>query len=125
MKRLGLFLAMCLAFWSHAQPLFVPNLGQWAEPFLAKTPLSYGAVFWEPSGFRMMLLNERVMPEHGHHDEARSGVEGSQRAQHVYAYRYLDRSGARHLAQAAVFHAFGRLPHCDLHQHPLQPTGQR
>jgi gliding motility-associated-like protein len=69
MKRLGLFLAMCLAFWSHAQPLFIPNQGQWPQPILAKTPLSYGAVFWEPSGFRMMLLNERVMPEHGHHDE--------------------------------------------------------
>ena len=63
-------MAMCMAFWSQAQPLFVPNLGQWAEPFLAKTPLSYGAVFWEPTGYRMMLLNERVMPEHGHHDEA-------------------------------------------------------
>ena len=60
---------MCLAFWSHAQPLFIPNQGQWPQPILAKTPLSYGAVFWEPSGFRMMLLNERVMPEHGHHDE--------------------------------------------------------
>jgi len=31
MKRLGLFLAMCLAFWSHAQPLFIPNQGQWPK----------------------------------------------------------------------------------------------
>ena len=68
MKRLGLFLAMCLAFLSHAQPLFIPNQGQWPDPFLAKTPLSYGAVFWESTGYRMILLNERVMPEHGHDD---------------------------------------------------------
>ena len=59
-----------MAFWSQAQPLFIPNLGQWPEPFLAKTPLSYGAVYWESTGYRMMLLNERVMPEHGHSDEA-------------------------------------------------------
>ncbi len=59
-----------MAFWSQAQPLFIPNLGQWPEPFLAKTPLSYGAVYWEPTGYRMMLLNERVLPEHGHSDEA-------------------------------------------------------
>ncbi|HAB36075.1 MAG TPA: hypothetical protein DCE58_05680, partial [Cryomorphaceae bacterium] len=59
---------MCLAFLSHAQPLFIPNQGQWPDPFLAKTPLSYGAVFWESTGYRMILLNERVMPEHGHDD---------------------------------------------------------
>ncbi len=59
-----------MAFWSQAQPLFIPNLGQWPEPFLAKTPLSYGAVYWEPTGYRMMLLSERVMPEHGHSDES-------------------------------------------------------
>jgi len=62
-----------MLFWAfsvQAQPLFIPNQGQWSEPFLAKTPLSYGAVFWEATGYRMLLLNERVMPEHGHSDEA-------------------------------------------------------
>ena len=62
------FWMLLWAFSAHAQPLFIPNQGQWPEAFLAKTPLSYGAIFWEATGYRMMLLNERVMPQHGHDD---------------------------------------------------------
>ena len=65
---MGFWLTFLLTFTSQAQPLFIPNQGQWAEDFLAKTALSYGAIFWEKQGYRMTLLNERMMPEHGHGD---------------------------------------------------------
>ncbi|MEJ6737835.1 MAG: gliding motility-associated C-terminal domain-containing protein [Cryomorphaceae bacterium] len=68
MKKMGFWLTFLLTFTSQAQPLFIPNQGQWAEDFLAKTALSYGAIFWEKQGYRMTLLNERMMPEHGHGD---------------------------------------------------------
>ena len=40
----------------------------------------------------------------------------------LHPHRHLDRPGARSLAETGGFHAFGRHPDHDLHQHPPQPA---
>jgi gliding motility-associated-like protein len=54
---------MPIKFWGQASIEFVPNKGQWPQPFHTKLRLAKGAIFFTNTGYRLTLLNP---PQHGH-----------------------------------------------------------
>ena len=50
---------LVLAIATGAQPLVVPNRGQWSGDFSARTDLSDGAVFWRHDGYRINLTHPK------------------------------------------------------------------
>ena len=50
---------LVLAIAAGAQPLVVPNHGQWNGDFSARTDLSDGAVFWRSDGYRINLTHPK------------------------------------------------------------------
>ena len=50
---------LVLAIAAGAQPLVVPNRGQWSGDFSARTDLSDGAVFWRHDGYRINLTHPK------------------------------------------------------------------
>ena len=80
MRHLGTLCMLVLAIAAGAQPLVVPNRGQWSGDFSARTDLSDGAVFWRHDGYRINLTH----PKH------RGGGK-------VAIYFYLQNNGYQHL----------------------------
>ena len=59
MRRLGTLCMLVLAIAASAQPLVVPNRGQWGGDFSARTDLSDGAVLWRHGGYRINLTHPK------------------------------------------------------------------
>ncbi|MFM6997996.1 MAG: hypothetical protein ACKOX0_02025, partial [Bacteroidota bacterium] len=59
MRRTALLFFVILALSAGAQPLVVPNQGQWQGDFRAKTALSDGAVFWHDQGYRIQVVHPK------------------------------------------------------------------
>lgn len=59
MRRLKTLLLLAVAATLGAQPLVVPNQGQWNGDFAARTDLSDGAVFWRQDGYRIHLTHPK------------------------------------------------------------------
>ena len=62
MYRVLKYLLFLSSFCLGAQPLFIPNVGQWKESFVAKMDLRFGAYFYEENGYRAIIYN----PEETH-----------------------------------------------------------
>jgi len=54
-----LFALLAIAAASRAQPVIVPNLGQWTGGFRAKTALADGAIFWTDQGYRIRVVHPK------------------------------------------------------------------
>ncbi len=59
MRQTVLILSFFVSLCAGAQPLVVPNLGQWDGAFRAKTALSDGAVFWHDRGYRIQVVHPK------------------------------------------------------------------
>ncbi len=59
MRPYFLIALLAIAAASRAQPVIVPNLGQWAGGFRAKTALADGAIFWTDHGYRIRVVHPK------------------------------------------------------------------
>ena len=59
MRPYYLFALLAIAAASRAQPVIVPNLGQWTGGFRAKTALTDGAIFWTDHGYRIRVVHPK------------------------------------------------------------------
>ena len=74
------------SFCLGAQPLFIPNIGQWEEPFIAKMDLRFGAFFYENNGYRSIVYNPEELPDHHNHSPEKSV---SQVQAHSFSCKYI------------------------------------
>ena len=74
------------SFCLGAQPIFIPNLGQWEDPFVAKMDLRFGAYFYENNGYRVIVYNPEELPDHHNHAPEKSF---SQVQAHSFACEYI------------------------------------
>lgn len=74
------------SFCLEAQPLFIPNIGQWEEPFIAKMDLRFGAFFYENNGYRSIVYNPEELPDHHNHSPEKSV---SQVQAHSFSCKYI------------------------------------
>ncbi len=81
--KIVLFLS---SFCLGAQPLFIPNIGQWEEPFIAKMDLRFGAFFYENNGYRSIVYNPEELPDHHNHSPEKSI---SQVQAHSFSCKYI------------------------------------
>lgn len=71
LKACLLLTALLSSVLLFAQPTFVPNQGQWEGSFLYKTDLNSGALFFEETGYTILLQNPELN-DHYHHGENHS-----------------------------------------------------
>jgi gliding motility-associated-like protein len=86
MYRVLKYLLFLSSFCLGAQPLFIPNVGQWKESFVAKMDLRFGAYFYEENGYRAIIYNPEELPSHDNHSPKKAV---SQVEAHSFSCEYV------------------------------------
>ena len=86
MYRVLKYILFLSSFYLEAQPLFIPNMGQWEDPFIAKMDLRFGAFFYEKNGYRAIIYDPEELPSHHNHSPEKAV---SQVRAHSFSCEYL------------------------------------